>query len=303
MSDAAAFLVEEFVHSIAAQLDRVQDALRLKAVNRPLTYALKDFSLDLHVFPEVDSDGHVRFRTAGANETGASTVHLAFTTITRPMIEENTVSLQASQGPGLDESGLEPEDQRRLEQLGVRNIAQLQKLQKQTSSSTIQRLAGVPADRLREALSRGRPAIDRVSIRPPRSTSPIPLTPPKPATPPPPKPPLSRPPPPHVPPRPLLVMPPLQAPPLQAPPRIGGEPTPVRVRLEGRNFLGAGTPRAKFNDHPVPIASVDDDSIEIDLPGTAGSLSLELDDGDAHVIAIEETSHGPASFDDPWGHP
>jgi hypothetical protein len=280
MTDTTAFLVEDFVHSIAAQLDRVQDALRLKAVNRPLTYALKDFSVDLHVFPEVDAEGHVRFRTAGANETGASEVHLAFTTITRPMIEENTVSLQASQGPGLDESGLSPEEQRRLEQLGVRNVAQLQKLQRYTSSSTIQRLARVPADRLREALSRGRPAIDRVVIKPP-----APAPPAKP---------------------PSLVMPSPAAPrpfptPALPPP---GAPNPVRVRLEGRNFLGGAAPRATFEGRPVPIASLEDEAIEVDLPGTAGSLALELEDGEARVFAIGEASESNGKsgrvFDDPW---
>jgi hypothetical protein len=296
MTDGGAFLIEDFVHSIAAQLDRVQDALRLKAVNRPLTYALKDFSLDLHMFPEVDGEGHVRFRTAGANETGASTVHLVFTTITRPMIEENTVSLQSSQGPGLEESGLAPAEQRKLEQLGVRNVAQLQKLQKQTSSSTIQRLAGVPAERLRLALDRGRPAIDRVTLPAPRAPiAPAPLPRPSPAKPPPatpvatPPPPATRPPPqlrPHDVPRPVTPS------------------NPVRVRLEGRNFLGA-SPRAKLDGRPVPIASIDDDAIEIDLPEASGALSIALDDGDEQIIQLGEppaaTAH--AALPDPWSQP
>src|SRR4029078_4266503 len=95
--------------------------LALQPCHRPLNSALKDFSLDLHVFAELDPEGHVRFRTAGPNETGASTVHLTFTTITRPMVEENTLSLQATQGPSLDELGLAPDEQKRLEQLGVKN--------------------------------------------------------------------------------------------------------------------------------------------------------------------------------------
>ncbi|HSO32869.1 MAG TPA: hypothetical protein VLT33_10135 [Labilithrix sp.] len=294
MTDAGAFLVEDFVHSIAAQLDRVQDALRLKAVNRPLTYALKDFSLDLHVFPELDATGHVRFRTAGANESGASTVHLAFTTITRPMIEENTVSLQASQGPGLEESGLDPEDQRRLEQLGVRNVTQLQKLQRQTGSSTLQRLAGVSADRLRVALERGRPAIDRISVRPAAPVRPGPaITPAPPAPKPAPAPPIRVTPSAPPPPKPVVAAPPAT--------------NPVRVRLEGRNFLGAGAPRATFDDRPVSIASLDDDAIEIDLPHASGALSLELGDGEVQVFAIAGPNGAgrgavAESEHDPWGH-
>jgi hypothetical protein len=299
VTDTGAFLVEEFVHSIAAQLDRVQDALRLKAVNRPLTYALKDFSLDLHVFAELDPEGHVRFRTAGPNETGASTVHIAFTTITRSMIDENTVSLQATQGATLDESGLAPEEQRRLEQLGVRNITQLQRLQKQAGTTTIQRLAGVPADRLRSAILRGRPSIDRVAVGPARPPAPAPPRPPTPATPPTPAP-APKPPRPHPP----IVKPPIvpDAPPTRP-------PNPVRVRLEGRNLIGAGgPPRARFNDRAVPIASIDDEAIEIEVPATAGSLALELDDGETRVFEIpsgmlaEPTNGTPRDFDvDPWG--
>lgn len=286
MTEDGAFLVEDFVHSIAAQLDRVQDALRIKAVNRPLTYALKDFSLDLHVFAEMDAEGHVRFRTAGPNETGASTVRIAFTTITRPMIEENTVSLQASQGPTLEESGLSPEEQRRLGQLGVRNVTQLQKLQRQAGASTIQRLAGVPAERLRDALTRGRPAIDRVAIRPsPPAPVPAPPRAAPPATPPSV---TGRPP---APPSPPTKLP--------APPREAG---PIRVRLEGKNLIGGAPPRVRFNDRPVPIASLEDDAIEVDVPPTAGSLTLDLDDGELREIAIPAPTTAPA-IDDPWGHP
>src|SRR5512142_1375762 len=97
--DSGAFLVEEFINAVSTQLDRVQDALRLKAVNRPLTFALKDFSLDLQVFAEMDGEGNVRFRAAAPNESGASTLRRSFTTTTRPMIEENTISLAQTRSP------------------------------------------------------------------------------------------------------------------------------------------------------------------------------------------------------------
>jgi hypothetical protein len=47
--------MEDFVQSLTAQLDRAQDALALQArTGRPLTFALKDLSLDLRVFCESD---------------------------------------------------------------------------------------------------------------------------------------------------------------------------------------------------------------------------------------------------------
>ena len=144
MSGSGSFLVEDFINSITVQLDRVQDALRFKALNRPLTYALKDFSLDLQVFVELDGQGSVRFRNSAANETGSSTVRLGFTTITKPMIEENTVSLAVTRSPSLDQIGLEPDERKKLEHLGVHNAAQLQNLYSTTGARTVSRLSDVP---------------------------------------------------------------------------------------------------------------------------------------------------------------
>ena len=46
MAGDSSFRCEDFLEAITSQLDRTQDALRLKAVNRPLTYAIRDFSLE-----------------------------------------------------------------------------------------------------------------------------------------------------------------------------------------------------------------------------------------------------------------
>lgn len=82
MIQANSYPIEEFLETITVQLDKAQGALRLKAANRPLAFALKDFELDLKVFVEMDADAQIRFRLSAANETGASTVKIGFTTIT-----------------------------------------------------------------------------------------------------------------------------------------------------------------------------------------------------------------------------
>ena len=84
MSAGRAFPVEDFVQAFTAQLDRAQDLLALKArTGRPLTFALKDLSVDLHVFWEADPSGRMLMRHAEANEAGASTLRFNFTSITR----------------------------------------------------------------------------------------------------------------------------------------------------------------------------------------------------------------------------
>ena len=257
MGAETSFLVEDFIDSITTQLDRVQDALRIKAVNRPLTYALKDLSLELKVFVELDPRGKVRFRTGGPNEAGASVVHLGFTTITKPMIEENTVSLAASRSPSLEEAGLGEDERRSLERYGVRNVAQLQKLGSTTGIAAVSRLSAVPADRLKAALTLGQPRID--GVRPVKPLAPQP-TPSKPAQP-------------------------------SRPPIVAGS-GPKRLQINGRNLIGeVGPPIVKLRGQVLSIAEADDDRLVIDIPEEAlgGALEVEMPDGSqvSYELALE----------------
>jgi hypothetical protein len=162
----AAFSVMDFLEAITAQLDQTQDALRLKSVNRPLTYAIRDFSMELKVFVEMAPDGRVMFRPSAGDASGASIVHIGFTTVNRTMIEENTVSLSAVRSPTLEELGLDERERRQLERLGVRNAAQLNQLKRSTGETTVARFSGLPVSRLRQALAQGRPSIRTVQPDP-----------------------------------------------------------------------------------------------------------------------------------------
>jgi hypothetical protein len=170
MTGDGGFLVEDFLDAVSAQLDRTQDALAAKAKVRPLMFALRTFAIDLQVFVTMDDSGNVRLRSAQPGETGSSTLKLDFTTITRPMVEENTVSLAMAQAPTLQEAGLDPQQQRALERVGVHNLAQLQALRASGAGvDGIARLTDglVPADRLRNALRFGRPELLHVAPVPP----------------------------------------------------------------------------------------------------------------------------------------
>jgi hypothetical protein len=159
--------VEEFLQAIGEQLDRAQDSLAVKArTGRPLTWALRDLKVDLQVFVELDERGRVLWRSAGANEAGASTVHLEFTTITRPMIEENTWSLLDDSDPrSVDDIGaaadLSDDDRRRLERMGVRTIGQLRRLSAESRNPrAVEAMIGFPVGKLEAALrASSRPAV------------------------------------------------------------------------------------------------------------------------------------------------
>lgn len=168
-SSARAVPVEEFLAAIGEQLDRAQDALAIKArTGRPLTWALRDMKLALQIFVDVDAQGHVTWRNAGPNETGASTVNLEFTTITRPMIEENTYAMQDdSDARPLDTLGaaseLTDEDKLRLRRLGVRTVGQFRRLSPQGSPgglAAVGDMVNIPVGKLEAALrASARPSI------------------------------------------------------------------------------------------------------------------------------------------------
>jgi hypothetical protein len=153
-----AFPVEEFVQALSAQLDRAQDALALKArTGRPLTFALKDLAVDLRVFWEAQRDGRMMLRHALPGEDAASTLHLAFTTITRAMVEENTFAMGAEDDPrAIGELGtaemLPDEDRRKLELVGVRTVGQLKRMSAGADAKQMEAMLDIPVNRLRNLL-------------------------------------------------------------------------------------------------------------------------------------------------------
>jgi hypothetical protein len=164
--------LEDFIQALSSQLDRVQSGMALKVkAGLPLTFAVKDLSLDLKA--HVDVDGPVvRIRSASPGDADASTLRLAMTTITRPLMEENTASAVADPSDSSlhDALGseLSPDDLRRLEWAGVQTVSQLRRLQATAGENAIGRISNVPAMRLRMALERAnQPAIHDVQVEPP----------------------------------------------------------------------------------------------------------------------------------------
>jgi hypothetical protein len=158
--------VEEFLQSLTNQLDRAQDVLAVKVkAGRPLTWALKDLNLELRVFVDVDQQGRVMMRSAGPNEDGASTLNINLTTITRPMVEENTFDVDADLDPRAisritGAANFDEEDHRRLERLGIRTVGQLKRLSEGTNPAAVESFIGIPVDRLRMALeAAARPSV------------------------------------------------------------------------------------------------------------------------------------------------
>lgn len=157
-----------FIQALTEQLDKAQASMAIKArVGRmPLTFAVKDVSIDLRAFVQMVDD-EVYLRPAGPGESDASTVKLALTTITKAMVEENAVDFKAEDPKfNLREAlgdQISEEEQRRLERIGVRTITQLNELKATAGTDVIARLSRMPVNRLQQAMMRAAaPRVTRV---------------------------------------------------------------------------------------------------------------------------------------------
>ena len=171
-----------FIQALTEQLDKAQASMALKARfgKLPMTFAVKDVSLDLRAFVRIIDD-EVWVRPAGPGDATASSVKLALTTITRPMIEENAVSF-ATEDPkfSLREAlgdRINADEQRRLERIGVRSIGQLNELRQAAGADVVARLARMPVNRLQQAmLAASAPRVTHVTRdeAEPRGVGPLP---------------------------------------------------------------------------------------------------------------------------------
>jgi hypothetical protein len=152
--------LENFIQAVQSQLDNAQASMTMKArrLNMPLTFAIKDITLDLRAHVEF-ARSEIRIRPAGPADKDASVFHLVFAAITRPMIEENSAALSVEDHgdvaiDDMGDDGLSEDERRKLEWVGVRTVKQLRELQDQDGAKTVQRVTGLPVERLRAALER-----------------------------------------------------------------------------------------------------------------------------------------------------
>ena len=158
MTGDANLPLEHFIQAVQSQLDNAQTAMAMKArnLNLPLTFAIKDITLDLRAHVDF-AKSEIRIRPAGPSDKEASVFHLVFTAITRPMIEENAIAFSEDPGEASLEDlkdDLSEEDRKRLEWSGVRTVSKLRELQERGADRTVERITGLPAERLRKALAR-----------------------------------------------------------------------------------------------------------------------------------------------------
>jgi hypothetical protein len=126
--DNTAWQLEDFVDSVVVDLDKTRETLAVKAINKPLTYTVKELSLDLNIFPTYDGD-IVRFTTAQPGQQGASKVSIQLGSITDQQVRATTKVPEAS-GVSIDDISVDKNTKKQLRKLGVQSVDDLQRVEK-----------------------------------------------------------------------------------------------------------------------------------------------------------------------------
>ena len=121
--------LKSFLDSFILELDKAQDTLAIKGLNQPLTYTVKDVSLDLQLFPEFDGR-EVRFTNARPGENGASKLSLQLGSITDRQIRQTTKQPATMDELYLEEvDELDEETKDSFRKIGVATVGDLEKLE------------------------------------------------------------------------------------------------------------------------------------------------------------------------------
>ncbi|MFW5774740.1 MAG: hypothetical protein ACOCW2_00500 [Chitinivibrionales bacterium] len=127
--ESVAWNLESFLDSLIYELDKAQDTLSVKGINRKLTYTVKDVALDLYVFPEYQKD-QIMFNTARPGDRGASKLSLQLGSISDRQIRETTKQPMEKDDIAIDLiDEIEPEVKDSLKKVGVNTAEDLKRMQ------------------------------------------------------------------------------------------------------------------------------------------------------------------------------
>lgn len=160
--------LEEFVDSLVVELDKTRETLAVKSINKPLSYTVKELSMDLNAFPSYDGDV-VKFVTAQPGQQGASKVTIQLGSITDQQVRATSKIPGGKADINIDKIAVPKETKRTLRRLGINSVGDLKELQRKNvdlqkvSDSDID-YAGLANEIEKSRRGQSPPAISGVSL-------------------------------------------------------------------------------------------------------------------------------------------
>lgn len=127
-TENTAWQLEDFVDSLVVELDKTRETLAVKAINKPLSYTVKELALDLNTFPSYDGD-QVKFITARPGEQGASKITIQLGSITDQQVRATTKVPGAKNDINITDIDVDKTTKKQLRKLGVNSIDDLKQIE------------------------------------------------------------------------------------------------------------------------------------------------------------------------------
>jgi hypothetical protein len=127
-TENTAWQLEDFVDSLVVELDKTRETLAVKAINKPLSYTVKEVALDLNIFPSYDGD-QITFITAQPGQEGASKVSIQLGSITDQQVRATSKTPSAKGDVTIDEIDVDKATKKKLRKLGVNSVDDLQQIE------------------------------------------------------------------------------------------------------------------------------------------------------------------------------
>jgi len=121
--------LEDFVDSLVVELDKTRETLAVKAINKPLSYTVKEVALDLNIFPSYDGDA-VKFITAQPGQQGASKVTIQLGSITDQQVRATSKPPAGKRDIKIADIPVDKATRKKLRTLGVTSVDDLSQIEK-----------------------------------------------------------------------------------------------------------------------------------------------------------------------------
>jgi hypothetical protein len=129
MAENTGWQLEDFVDSLVVELDKTRETLAVKAINKPLSYTVKEVGLDLNIFPSYDGE-RVSFVTAQPGQQGSSKVSIQLGSITDQQVRATTKAPVAGKGNvSIDEIPVDKGTKTKLRRIGVNSADDLRQIE------------------------------------------------------------------------------------------------------------------------------------------------------------------------------
>ena len=129
MAENAAWKLEDFVDSLVVELDKTRETLAVKAINKPLSYTVKEVALDLNTFPTYDGD-RVSFVTAQPGQEGSSKITIQLGSITDQQVRATAKAPTTAKGDlPIDQIPVDRTTKEKLRRIGVNSVGDLKQVE------------------------------------------------------------------------------------------------------------------------------------------------------------------------------